>query len=171
MAESLLINGTVGVGKSTVAARVGDLLAARRIPYALLDLDHLRWSWPSPPDDRFNLAIELRNLTSVAANYRDAGIDRFVLAGVLEHRGDLARYERATGGPVTVVRLRAGTTLLHERLRARHALDPDGLPWHLHRAGELDAILDAARADDHEIQVGTRDPHTLAEEILTITAW
>ena len=169
--EALLINGTVGVGKSTVAAHLGDVLAAQRVPHALIDLDHLRWSWPPPPDDPFNLTIELRNLTSVAANYRDAGIRRFVLAGVLERRTDLARYERAVQARVRVVRLRADPSLLQRRLRARHALDPAGLSWHLTRAGELDAILDAARVDDDEIHLGARDPQSIAVDLASIIGW
>jgi len=72
----LLITGTVGAGKTTVADSVGDLLVLRSIPHAVVDLDQLRLSWPSPAGDRFNYAMEIRNLTSVTANYRQAGATR-----------------------------------------------------------------------------------------------
>ena len=40
---TLLITGTVGVGKSTVAADISDVLAELKIPNAAVDLDALRW--------------------------------------------------------------------------------------------------------------------------------
>jgi adenylylsulfate kinase len=169
--EGLLITGTVGVGKSTVAAHVGDILTARRVPHAVIDLDWLRTSWPTPPEDPFNLAMELQNLNSVAANYRHAGVDRFVLAGVLERRGDLPCYEHAIGEPVRVVRLRAEPRLVRQRLLARHALDPARRRWHLARADELDAILDDARVSDIDIDIGTRAPESIAMEVTSCLGW
>lgn len=78
-ARALLINGTVGVGKTTVAEAVGDLLAEAGTAHAVLDLDWLRQSWPAPPGDRFNFNMLLRNLRSIAGNYLDAGATRLVL--------------------------------------------------------------------------------------------
>ncbi len=66
------------------AELVGERLAAAEVPHAVIDLDWLRNTWPSPPGDRFNLAIELRNLRDVARNFLDAGAVRLVLAGVVE---------------------------------------------------------------------------------------
>ena len=80
---ALLLNGTVGSGKTAVADALGDLLADREIPHAVIDLDWLRRAWPSPPGDPFNHAMTLRNLTAVATNFLAAGAERLVLAGVL----------------------------------------------------------------------------------------
>jgi adenylylsulfate kinase-like enzyme len=44
----MLINGTVGAGKTSVAEMVGDLLTEAGMPNAVIDLDWLRRSWPSP---------------------------------------------------------------------------------------------------------------------------
>jgi len=52
--SALLINGTVGAGMTSVAERVGDLLTEAGVPNAVIDLDWLRRSWPSPTGDRFN---------------------------------------------------------------------------------------------------------------------
>jgi adenylylsulfate kinase len=168
---ALLITGTVGVGKTIVAAKVGEALADRHTAHAVIDLDCLRTSWPAPPDDPFNLAMELRNLTSVASNYRDAGVRHLVLSGVLERRSDLVRYEDAVGMRVTVVRLRAEPDVLTQRLSARHAIDPRGLTWHLARAGELDNILDDAHVTDHEIYIGARGPESIAADVMSVPAW
>lgn len=44
---TLLITGTTGVGKPTVAAEINDVLAALKVPNAAVDLDALVWQWPS----------------------------------------------------------------------------------------------------------------------------
>jgi adenylylsulfate kinase len=103
--SALLITGTVGAGKTSVAEMVGDLLSEAGVPNAVIDLDWLRRSWPSPAGDRFNLAMELRNLRPVARNYLDAGVVRIVLAGVVETRVDRDRYQDALGDPLSVCRL------------------------------------------------------------------
>ena len=76
---------------------VGDLLTETGVPNAVIDLDWLRRSWPSPTGDRFNVAMALRNLRSVARNYQDAGAVRIVLAGVIETRDGRDRHEDALG--------------------------------------------------------------------------
>jgi adenylylsulfate kinase-like enzyme len=47
--RALLLTGTVGIGKTTVAVAVGDLLREREVANAVVDLDELRRAWPSPP--------------------------------------------------------------------------------------------------------------------------
>jgi adenylylsulfate kinase len=39
----LVITGQVGVGKTTVAASLSELLSQSALPHALIDLDWLRW--------------------------------------------------------------------------------------------------------------------------------
>ena len=82
-ARALLVTGTVGVGKTSVAATVGDLLRQRRVSNAVVDLDELRRSWPAASGDRFNTTVMLANLSAVADNYVGAGFTTLVLAGVL----------------------------------------------------------------------------------------
>lgn len=66
------------------------------IPYAAIDLDWLRNTWPAPPDDPFNTALELENLAAVAANFRRAGVRFLVLAGVLDALLDRAQVDDVT---------------------------------------------------------------------------
>ena len=90
-AEGVLITGVYGSGKSSVAAEIAYLLEQRRQPYALLDVDlpglgrgrllrHSAAYW-----------LTLRNLASVVANYREAGVGTFVMAYFVRDHGDAAR--------------------------------------------------------------------------------
>ncbi|WP_079166422.1 AAA family ATPase [Streptomyces oceani] len=124
-ARSLLINGTVGVGKTTAAEAVGGLLAKDGVPHAVLDLDWLRQSWPAPPGDRFNFTMLLRNVRSVAGNYLDAGATRLVLAGVIEHQYERKQLADAVGADLTVCWLRAEPSVLRQRLARRHDDEPE----------------------------------------------
>lgn len=53
-ARALLLTGTVGSGKTSVADTIGDLLSHAGIANAVIDVDWLRRSWPCPPEDPFN---------------------------------------------------------------------------------------------------------------------
>lgn len=66
--RALLINGTVGVGKTSVADAIGSQLRESRLPGSVIDLDRLGNAWPAPEDDPFNLSLTLHDLASVAAN-------------------------------------------------------------------------------------------------------
>ena len=166
--RALLLNGTVGAGKTTAMDALGDALRRRGVPHTLVDVDALRQTWPAPPGDPFHLELTLRNLTAVAENAAAAGTDRLVLAGVLESVAERARYADAVGGDLTVVRIAVPVDTVLGRLERRHADDPDALAWHLRRAPELAAVLDAAGADDHVIEAAHLSPGALAEHILDL---
>lgn len=169
--EALLISGTVGAGKTTAAEAVGDLLRAEGVPHAVIDLDELRRGWPSPPDDRFNLSIELANLAAVAANYLRAGAHRLVLAGVLEAAAARHRYKDAVAIPLHVARLRVDLSLARRRLRRRHAGHAAALEWHLHRVQELHTILEVAGADDFVIDTDVLTVEQIARALLVGAGW
>lgn len=162
-----MFNGTVGAGKTTVAAAVGQVLAGERIPHAVIDLDALGQMWPAPADDPFNIGVTLANLRAIAANYYVAGKVEWVLvSGVLETRSDRERYQQALGMRLQVCRLRVNPPELRRRLRARHANEPDALTWHLNRAGELDDILDRAGVDDFKVSSVGRGVREIAIDAL-----
>lgn len=104
------------------------------MPNAVIDMDGLRQAWPSPPGDRFNLTMALRNLRPVARNYFDAGAVRIVLAGVIETQVDRDRYPAALGVPLTVCRLRVDLPVIRARLARRHEVESGALQWHLDRS-------------------------------------
>ncbi len=168
---ALLLNGTVGVGKTTVADAIGDLLEKAGVPGAVVDLDWLRRCWPSPECDPFQLELTLTNLSAVARNFRDAGAIHLVLAGVVETPEHRAAHAAAVGLPLQLCRLKVALPLVRERLTARHNCDPEGLAWHLHRSGELDTLLDIADVDDFTVDSTHLDPAATAAAVLRVAGW
>ncbi len=112
----LIITGPVGVGKTTVALEIGSigsLLEQAGIPHAVVDLDSLAWLYPAPADDQFNNHLAFRNLAAVWDNYAKTGIQRLVIARVIESRDELAWYHEAIpDAEITIVRLRASEATL-----------------------------------------------------------
>jgi hypothetical protein len=172
--DAVLLNGTVGAGKTTTAGALGDLLAARGVPHAVVDVDELRRLWPSPDGDPFQQAVALRNVAALARNYRDAGATRLVLAGVVETARDLADL-RAVIEPwrLLACRLVVEPAVAAGRLRERHATDPAewALGWHLERSPVLAAVLDRAGIDDAIVAVEDLAPAAVAEQVAALLGW
>ena len=169
--EALLLTGTVGVGKTTVAEAVGDLLRDAAVAHAVIDVDWLRSAWPAPPGDPFNQAMALRNLAAVGRNYVGAGAVRLVLAGVVETAEDRDAHAAALGLPLTVIRLVADPAVVRARLLRRHDEDDDARRWHLHRAGELHAIQEASAVEDHVVDTTSRSATDVATVTLRVCGW
>ena len=166
----LIITGSVGVGKTTVAHEVGRLLRPSGVPYAVVDMDALAGSYPPPPEDGFNARMALRNLASIWRNYADAGVRRLVLAYVFENRSELEPVGQAVpGAELTVVRLHATHHALRERVAHRER--GSSREWHLHRAVELADLMDRERIEDHLVHTDGRDVIEVARAILEQTRW
>ncbi len=118
-AEGVLITGVYGSGKSSVAAEIAYLLEQRGEPYALLDLDYLGWAGTGAEDRAAEVALTLRNLAAVAANYRQAGIRLFVLAYFARDPDEMRGVREALGLPLRVVRLEVPLAAIERRLAAR----------------------------------------------------
>ena len=167
--DTVFVNGTVGSGKSTL---VDALSAIETVPHAVIDLDAIRRRSPAPAGDRFNHELELRNLRSVATNYRRAGARRFLLAGVIEDPAEVRRYVDALGSSgMFICRLVARPNILEFRLRQRHAADADALQWHLSRAGELAAILTHVALNDLVLDSSDVPAPELAHIIRRAAGW
>ena len=148
MIDTVFLNGTVGVGKSTVAEAISILETKSGHHHAVIDLDHISRAWPPPEGDRFNHELEMVNLRDIVDNYRRAGVEHFILAGVIEDAREVPRYEAVLqSSGLLICRLEADLDTLTRRLRLRHADNVSEMEWHLGRAGELTAILRAASID------------------------
>jgi len=172
MFDVVFINGTVGSGKTSAAEALSVIEAEAGHPHALIDSDTVRRLWPRPNGDPFQHELELQNLRDLAANYRAAGARHLIVAGVIEERGEIPRYATALRADrMLVCRLVADAHVLETRLAARHAEDAVVRNWHLHRSGELAAILDTAALDDVVIDTTAKTPREVATVIATAAGW
>jgi adenylylsulfate kinase len=168
--RALVVTGTVGVGKTTVAEKVADLLANAGEPHAWIDLDALSAAWPRASDDPFNNRLTAENLACVATNMAAVGARSLVLAGVVQTQDVLDLYENAVGVAITVVRLKAAPDVVDARLRHRYGdTDPKSLRWHLDRAPELEAILDGSPVAAHDVP-NMSSPIEVARSVLAVLA-
>lgn len=130
--EAVLLTGLFGVGKSTIAAEMADLLDDAGAPYAAIDLDWLTWCHVGDDDRTSEHAMLLRNLDAVVANYRAAGVRYFVLARWIRNRDELAGLVAAMAMPLHTVELAVPLDEITRRL----ATDPT--------AGRRDDLAESA---------------------------
>ena len=171
----LVITGPVGVGKTTTAWALSDLLTHHEIPHTMIDMDALRATYPPPPDDRFNARLGFRNLADVTRNGREAGSTRLIGADVIESRvGSNAYREAIPDAAVTVVRLVAPIASIHARILTRSSVGAGseaGIAWERDRAAELIAIMDAVDVADICIDTTGRGAEEVAREIGVWMRW
>jgi len=162
---TIVITGPVGVGKTAVSTAMSDLLIAANEPHALIDMDHLRQSYPRPADDRFHMALGLRNLAALWLNYRAAGAECLIIADVVESQDDMDAYRAAVpNAEVTVVRLLASRAALWSRLAQREG--GESLRWHQNRAIELIALMEKEAIGDILVETDEKTAFEIADEIL-----
>jgi hypothetical protein len=166
--DTVLINGSVGTGKTTSAELLGDEVAQLGIPGALIDVDWLRRSWPAPPDDPFRTALALENLRAVAGNFRRTGARLLIVATVVETREELEHVAAALNASSMLhVRLTASPEVVLSRLTNRHHDDETALRWHVQRHPVLADILDRAGfTDEQVIDTTDKSASAVANEIL-----
>lgn len=169
MVSVIVISGPVGAGKTTVADAISEILCAKSVPHAVIDLDNLRYAFPRPANDWFHSALGYKNLAAVWKNYRDVGATYAVIPNVVEEVSDVENIKKAIpGARVTVVRLRAPLKTLHKNLRGREQSEKS-LDWHLKRASKLHDQLEKSKVEDVVVDVVGKTPAEIAEEILRHT--
>lgn len=165
----LLLTGTVGAGKTTIAYEINDALAELEIPNAAVDLDALTAQWPST--SRWNADLMFENLAALWPNYAAHGATHLVLAHVLEDHTELDRYRAAIpSADITVCRIVAPEPMRTERLVGRMPPGPS-LDWHLDRTIELEAILERSAIEHFVVENGDRPVREVAEEVLRKAGW
>jgi adenylylsulfate kinase len=151
--RTLLINGVVGAGKTATADALGDLLEEKGAPGAVIDLDWLRRSWPSHPDDPFNHVMTLRNLAPMVRNFRAGGAERLVLAGVIESAAQRDDYARTLAAVPTGLIDPAGHT---EQSQQTGQTGQTGLAG---PAGPAELAVCWVRVPTHEVHRRLRGRH------------
>ncbi len=168
----VLLTGTSGAGKSSVAGQMTVLLAAAGVSHAVMDLDGLGFFWPAPAGDPYNHRMKAANLRSLTANYISAGIRRFVLTGMVPDIEAVRHYTRALDGArLPVIRLTADLTRMADRLSAMHADDEDRLRYEIYRAKELGCIFDDHLVADAVIDTSALFSVDVAHKVLDFLEW
>lgn len=144
--------------------RLGEILAGRNVPHAVIDVDYVRNFHPAPDDDPFNSRLAMKNVGAMAENFRQAGARCLVLAEVVEHPELALGYgEAIPGSDVHVVRLDVPMDLLLARLDVRESAET--IDWYRNRSRELQGIMKDRRIGDLVIDVGARTVDEVAIEI------
>lgn len=71
--RAVLITGTIGSGKTALAAGMDEALAAKGVAAAIIDLDWLGWFQPASDSETTIDSLIVKNLQAVWPNYRSAG--------------------------------------------------------------------------------------------------
>ena len=173
----LVLNGTMGAGKTTIAAAAHDLLTERGARSGYIDADFLCQANPAPASDVFNQSLMFDNVAAIAGNYRARGYGLMVIARVVEDPDERARWEQvfssadAGAAGVTFVRVIAPEDVRLARIAVR---EPEGQwrDWSSARSMELDAILEELDLDDAVVDNGgDRDRLAVAAEVLERAGW
>jgi len=166
-AEGVLLTGVYGSGKSSVAQEIAYLLEQGGEPYALLDLDYLSWAGDGTSDRASEFGLMLENLAAVAANYRRAGIRRFVLAYFVRSPGEVHGVREALGLPLRVARLTVRLPEIERRLAGDVT---SGRRDDLRAAAASIAAAEGADVEDVVI-VNDRPVGVVARDVMTFLGW
>lgn len=166
-AEGVLLTGVYGSGKSSVAMEIAYLLEQRGEPFALLDLDYLSWGGTSTGDRAEEFGLMRQNLAAVAANYRAAGIELFVLAYFVRSVGEVDGVRTALGLPLRVVRLTVPLSDIRQRLAGDVT---SGRRDDLREAAASIAAGEGAGVEDVTIK-NDRPVGIVARDVMTFLGW
>lgn len=116
----LLVTGAPGVGKTTLVKEMGEQLFHAEVAHAVVDIDELARVRPAVPDKRVWAELTVANLRAMWPNYEALGVERVILAGIVQSAAIIDAYRAAIpGSDLKVVRLRAPVDTLHARLQHR----------------------------------------------------
>jgi hypothetical protein len=168
---TVLLIGAPGVGKTTVAKEMGELLLRAGARYAVIDLDALGEVSPACREGTFNSPLVARNLAAIWPNFRDHGVDRLVLARVIGSKEEVVAYRRAVPeAQMTVCRITAPAATAAERLAGiETGVKRDFL---LRVTSGLDDRLSHLGAEDFTVENGADSSVTdVALEVLRRLGW
>lgn len=169
-ARAILLTGTVGSGKTAVALEIGELLEPGGLSYALVDLDWLAWLRPAPASLATVRSVLCENLGLIWPTFREAGVERLVLARFVGDRDELEALRAALPGvELFVVRLRAPEALVEQRLRARDT--GVQLAEHLAETATLAARAEQVALEDALVENDERPLRAVALDVLAAAGW
>ncbi|MGH6804914.1 MAG: hypothetical protein ACREC3_16370, partial [Methyloceanibacter sp.] len=167
----VLLTGTLGSGKTTVAIEVARVAEGRGVPCAAIDLDWLCWVHPRVPitdSQRDNLILQ--NLLSLWFNFHGVGVEYLVLARALLDDTLLAALERVFPQTrVTVLRIDASPQTIERRLTRRDT--GEILEEHLRQSAAITIAVEKAALEDAIVLNDCERVSDVAQQVLDVLAW
>jgi len=158
----------MGSGKTTILSEASDILTARNIPHASIDVDALGTAHLQPTIQ--NNQLMYQNLHSVWQNYAHAGVTRLLLARAIEGQAELQQCRNAvSGAEIVICRLTASLQTMQDRVQTREIGTLQNT--FIAKVGELNSILDRAHLEDFSISNENRSITEVANEMLVRAAW
>jgi hypothetical protein len=162
----VLLTGTVGSGKTSVAIEIGERLEAAGVPYSAIDLDWLCWLSPAPNGGRSVHDVLLEALEAIWPVHRAAGVQRLILARGLRNSAEIDSVRAALPGVnLQVVLLSVDHNVIRHRLGKRDT--GAQLAQHL----ELLEELDPGQLPGAHLVPNTADLDTCVQEVLHRLSW
>ena len=165
--ELLVIGGASGVGKSSAAFALHDLLAAQGIQHAVVEGDALDLAYPAP----WKTGLAFKNLAAIWANYKALGHHRLIFTNTVSVLEVVAITKAMGDDPrVRAVLLQSTPRTLHDRLRTRE--HGDTLDAHAAKSRDAAVRLDVgAESAVHRLDTEGRTPHEIAQQMSALLGW
>ena len=165
----LLLTGTVGTGKTTVAAEIGEQLEDMNLPNAVIDLDWLGWVNVGNDFSGYDQLI-MQNLVSTWGNYRAIGVEYLVLARALLQREPVDDFtNNFPNTRIMIVRLTASKDTIEKRLSTRDS--GETLREHLAEMEEMERIMEELKLEHATMETDDISVEEIARRVVTITGW
>jgi len=165
----LLITGTVGTGKTTVAAEVGEQLGDAGLRNAVIDLDWLGWVNAGDDFHEYDQLI-MQNLMTIWPNYNAIRVEYLVLARGLIHRKPVDILKTTfPNTPIAIVRLVASKETIEKRLSQRDS--GETLKEHLSEMGEMNRIMNELHLEDIVVNNEHLSVEESTRQIINFIGW
>lgn len=171
-AEILVLNGSPGVGKSTLTRAICGHLNTAKAANAVIDADEIALVFLH--DGRpfeWKKAFMWRNLAAIWPNYAAIGDIRVIIPAIIDDETNLEAFKAATpGAKRTICELTAPAEILKQRVAER---DPDD-------AQRMHGLIDryhqrkqdnSRKYSDFEVSTHNRSVEEVMAEILTKAGW
>jgi gluconate kinase len=162
----LLLTGTVGAGKTTVAVEIGERLEAAGVPYSVIDLDWLCWISPAAASGRSVQDVLVETFAAAWPVHRAAGIQRLILARGMRNAAEIDDVRKAVPDvDLRVVQLSVDHDVVRRRLGERDT--GAQLAQHL----ELLEVLDPGQLPGAHRVSNTGNLASCVDEVLQFLQW
>jgi predicted kinase len=165
-AEVLVLHGSPGSGKTTVARAISEILRVADMAHAVIDLDDLSILYPSP-----GRSFARDNLMAIWPNYAAVPRLKVVIPSVIADEPEREQLRAAVPGARFIVcELTAPEAVLKDRVTAREPNEH----WQQLLRDFVDLYhrrTDLARIRDFQVQTHGRSVDETAMEIIELTGW